>query len=148
MMWGEPIEPKRPVSIDDEGVVIVGLYLGATGFEQHDAAGKPRKSKIHSVKVREGFRFLPLPMGGFHEGDEFRFWGSYDLDDKLRRVPGGALVRIAYQHSDKLSGGRTMKVFEVRMASGREQVKENQEVDGPPSWTDERNPPPEPEPLS
>ena len=77
-------------------------------------------------------------MGGFAEGDECRFWGSYDLDDKLRRVPLGVLVRIAYTGSQKLSGARTMKVFEVRVAKGF-----SEEPSSPSSKDyDEQNPPP------
>ena len=137
--WNDPIESKQPISIDDEGCVLIGSYLGSIESTQRDSNDKERKSKIHTVTIAIGTALVPLPMGGFDEGDECRFWGSYDLDDKLRRVSLGDRVRIAYIETQKLSGARTMKVFEVRTAKGSLSSILSDSARG----HDERNPPPE-----
>lgn len=139
--WNDPIESKQPISIDDEGCVVVGSYLCSSEITQRDSSGRERKSNIHTVVIAIGTALAPLPMGGFVEGDECRFWGSYDLDDKLRRVSLGVRVRVAYIETRNLSGGRTMKVFEVRTAKGSSSSSSSSPSDST-GDSDERNPPP------
>lgn len=123
--WNDPIEQVPPISIDNDGCIVVGMYTGTLEVRHRETG---RKSRIHSVNVLEGC----VPREHFSEGDECRFWGCYDLDEKLRRVLEGSKVRIAYGGMQKLSGGRDMKVFDVRTAKSDERE--------PPH--DERNPPP------
>ena len=114
--WGEPIEPRAPIKIDAEGCVVVGKYTGVIA-EVEQKRDTDRKSKIHGVLLEVGTALVGkgIPEGYvWDSGDECRFWGSFDLDDKLRLVPVGSRVRIAYTGNDSLSGGRTMKRFEVR----------------------------------
>jgi len=122
--WGKPIELPAPISIDQDGCVVIGNYAGATTITHREDG---RKSQIHSVDLLSGY-VLPNGSPTMAIRDECRFWGSYDLDEKLRRVVVGQKVRIAYVGTDKLSGGREMKIFEVRPAVM--------------SQEDERNPPP------
>lgn len=109
--WNEPIEPMAPIPIDVDGLVVIGTYLGSSDVQLRESK---RDSKIHSV-VLEGETAMPtgetLPAK-----TEFRFWGSYDLDEKLRRVPIRRTVRIVYVGKEELPGEREMKRFEVRVA--------------------------------
>lgn len=123
--WGKPIEVATPISIDSEGCLVVGRYYGAVEVSHRESE---RKSKIHSVILLEKIAF---PNGEvLNQGDECRFWGSYDLDEKLRRVLEGEKIRIAYIGMEKLSGNREMKIFEVRVSKEK------------PRDYDEKNPPP------
>lgn len=117
--WGEPIEQGKPVAIDSEGTVVVGRYLEYQSFLQE---GK-RESRIHEVELGEGFHIVSAAGVSLAVGDSFRFWGSYDLDQKLRRIEHGELVRIEFKGLEELSAAgdgkaREMKRFEVRRALG------------------------------
>lgn len=123
--WGEPIEPGKPVAIDTDGIVVAGKYIGFSSFLQE---GTARESRIHEVELSEtGWH---VPGDNYQPGDSFRFWGSYDLDQKLRRVEDGEVVRIEYKGKEELPGGREMKRFEVRRALQR--AKPRGGTDNPP----------------
>lgn len=115
--WGKAIEVKAPISIDRDGCIVVGRYYGVVEVSHRCRPFESdRKSKIHSVILLENSVF---PNGEvLNQGDECRFWGSYDLDEKLWRVVEGEKIKIAYVGPAwrKLSGGREMKIFEVRVA--------------------------------
>jgi hypothetical protein len=47
------------------------------------------------------------------------FWGSTDLNDKLRRVRSGARVRITYTGTEEVAAGYSPKqLFKVETSSG------------------------------
>ena len=129
--WGDPIEMRAPMLIDYVGCVVVGRYLGSTLVHHRE---DDRTSKIHSVVLADGFADLP---DEFKDGEEIRFWGSYDLDEKLRRVRTDHSVRIEYTGKEKLSGAREMKIFEVRLSK-----KNGNGQPVSPCEYDETNPPP------
>ena len=129
--WGEPVEIGAPVAIDFPGCVVAGYYVGASEVTTKTESGQKRKSTIHSLSLHiETMLVGQEPAVLWEPGDVFRFWGSYDLDQKLKVVPVGHLIKITYLKKEKLSGDRAMKMFEVRLA------KE------PTQTYDELNPPP------
>jgi hypothetical protein len=50
------------------------------------------------------------------DGEKLGVWGSFDLDERMAKVPAGAYVRITCVERIPLDGGREVKRFEVEVA--------------------------------
>ena len=105
--------------------LLAGRYVSRKSV-MVDVAGQKRESLLHTMELVADC-VLPGPMtesGQFpktyRRGDRLQFWGSTELDQLLSRVPQNGVVRITYQGRQQLSGNRTLKKWEVRLAKPAE----------------------------
>ncbi len=115
--WEEPLQAGDIVTIDQEGCIVAGRYVSRKSV-MVDVQGQKRESLLHTMELVADC-VLPNPESGqfsMTAGDRLQFWGSTELDQLLSRVPQNAVVRIAYQGRQQLSGDRTLKKWEVRLA--------------------------------
>lgn len=131
--WGKPIEPAKPITIAELGIVVMGEFCGSEGFINSQSG---EQSKIFEVCLAAGAR-----VPEFREGDYLRFWGTKDLEQKLRRVQVRDSVRIEFKGMMELSGDKQMKVFEVRRAPAAGGGDRRPWSDGAPPPEDDDTPP-------
>jgi hypothetical protein len=88
------------VKVDwDETKAVAGTLLWREPVETTGLNGEPRKTTFYAIADADG-----ATVG---------VWGTANLDPQLAKVPDGSQVRIAYIEKKKLTGGRTLRRFEV-----------------------------------
>lgn len=98
--WSEPVEGQGVLHDFKVDPVLTAHYQGSDVIEVRDGYGT-RETRVHH------FRDVSHTL--------IDVWGSVDVDQKLRKIPPGTLVRVEFTGSEPdATGTKTTKRFRVQ----------------------------------
>jgi hypothetical protein len=99
--WETVVEPYADTfPFETEGATLMGIYVNKRQVEQEGLDGNPRQVNVYEVTD--------------NNGKKWSVWGSAILDTAFESIQIGNAVKVAYEGTKNLDGGRTVKTFTVQ----------------------------------
>lgn len=98
--WETVVEPYADTfSFDSEGDTLIGTYVGKREVEQTGLDGNPRLANVYEVTDSNG--------------KKWSVWGSAMIDTAFDSIEVGKAVKIIYEGTAELDGGRSVNRYTV-----------------------------------
>ena len=98
--WETVVEPySETFSFTNEGDTLIGTYLSKREVEQEGLDGKPRQVNVYEIQDTSG--------------KKWSVWGSAMIDMAFETIAEGKAVKIVYEGTAALDGGRSVNRYTV-----------------------------------
>ena len=98
--WETVVEPYADTfSFETEGDTLIGTYFNKRQVEQEGLDGKPREVNVYEIQDSSG--------------KKWSVWGSAMLDMAFESIELNKAVKIVYEGTAALDGGRSVNRFTV-----------------------------------
>lgn len=98
--WETVVEPYADTFVfDNEGDTLIGTYVNKREVEQTGLDGEPREVNVYEITD--------------NSGKKWSVWGSAMLDMAFESIELNKAVKIVYEGTAALDGGRSVNRFTV-----------------------------------